>query len=190
MEMKKFGDSYDIVKQSLLRWSRDFGQWSVHPLFTEPVLPTEVTAYEELLGARVIYSDDITKYADRSSYLSQALTCGNLFLDPNTGLRVPETSKKEHCNFLFASELLQLAEKRPESLTMVFDQSLRRGFERLSLEPKLQYLRDHRMFGFAYVSHACFVIAGMNQQLVIEAHRQIVSKSRLPNHRFLTAPTI
>jgi len=45
MRMRYFGDSYDIVKQSLLRWLRPLGEWSVHPMFTEPVSPGKVALF-------------------------------------------------------------------------------------------------------------------------------------------------
>ena len=35
MRMDIFGDSYHNVKKSLLRWLKRFGDWSVHPMFTE-----------------------------------------------------------------------------------------------------------------------------------------------------------
>ena len=54
MRMRYFGDSYDIVKQSLLRWLRPLGEWSVHPMFTEPVSSADVSAYETLLSANVV----------------------------------------------------------------------------------------------------------------------------------------
>jgi hypothetical protein len=53
---------------------------------------------------------------------------------------------------------MDLVEMRPDALTLVFDQGLRRGFERPQVEDKLRYLRDYEVFGFAYVSHACFVV--------------------------------
>jgi len=43
MRMRYFGDSYDIVKQSLLRWLQSFGPWSVLPMFTEPVSDEEAS---------------------------------------------------------------------------------------------------------------------------------------------------
>ena len=51
MRMRYFGDSYDIVKQSLLRWLRTLGDWSAHPMFTEAVSDADVAAFETLLGA-------------------------------------------------------------------------------------------------------------------------------------------
>src|ERR1039458_1241950 len=49
MNSEKLGDSYDIVKRALLCWLRDFGEWSVQPMFTDAV---SVPDYEKLVGAR------------------------------------------------------------------------------------------------------------------------------------------
>jgi hypothetical protein len=40
MKLRYFGDSYDIVKKSMLAWLSPFGKWQTHPMFTEVVVPT------------------------------------------------------------------------------------------------------------------------------------------------------
>jgi hypothetical protein len=183
--MKYFGDSYDIVKQSLLRWLHPFGGWSVHPMFTEPVPPERATAFANFLGAEIVSTQVLTPATDRSSYFSCAQFCKNLFLDPDTGLRLQRTSLERSPAYIFASGLINLVEMRPDALTLVFDQSLRRGFERPQVEEKLRYLRDHEVFGFAYVSHACFVVVGRDQDLVARASQRLISESKLPEERLL-----
>ena len=44
MRMRFIGDSYYIVKQSLLHWMAYCGTWAVHPMFTEPVSRDSVEA--------------------------------------------------------------------------------------------------------------------------------------------------
>lgn len=39
MKLQYFGDSYDIVKKSLICWLSEFGPWVTHPMFTEDVSP-------------------------------------------------------------------------------------------------------------------------------------------------------
>src|SRR5258706_15655948 len=51
----------------------------------------------------------------------------NLFLDPDTGLRLKSMRGKRAPQFLFAGELVALARARPSYLTMGFDQSHPRG---------------------------------------------------------------
>ncbi len=91
VRMRYFGDSYDIVKQSLIRWLADFGQWSAHPMFTEAVTAADVAAFESLLNVKVVSTDVLTLDTDRSAYLACGSACGHLFLDPDTGLRMPST---------------------------------------------------------------------------------------------------
>jgi len=50
MHPQHFGDSYDIVKQSLLAWlSADLGPWSAHPMFTDKVDDERATAFARFL---------------------------------------------------------------------------------------------------------------------------------------------
>ena len=70
MRERYFGDSYDIVKQSLLRWLRPFGPWSVHPMFTEFASDGFVSDFGKFLDAKVVCADVLTSSTDRSAYLS------------------------------------------------------------------------------------------------------------------------
>src|SRR5688572_18842659 len=185
MRMRYFGDSYDIVKQSILRWLRDFGTWSVHPMFTEPVLPTHASAFESFLGATLVSTDVLTCATNRPAYFSCASSCGNLFLDPDTGLRTRATRGVRAPTYLFLDELLMLTEQRPNSLTVVFDQSLGRGSEQAHLACKLEELRRRDRFAFAYMSHACFIVTSPDRGLTNRARRRILDQSRLPEHRFV-----
>ncbi len=185
MHMRYFGDSYDIVKVSLINWLRRFGDWSVHPMLTEDASDIEIAAFERFLGARVISSEVLTPRTNRSSYFSCASNCGNLFLDPDTGLKMQNTSGSRSPEYLFASELAQLIKSRSNALTLVFDQSLLRGKERISLEDKL---KDLRLLGIpcnAYVSHACFILGSQNEALIHKALTHIIAESKLPDNRFL-----
>ncbi len=88
MRMKYFGDSYDIVKQSLIGWLGDFGSWAVHPMLTEEATEKQIVAFESFLGARVISREILTENTKRDLYLSCGADYENLFLDPDTGLRL------------------------------------------------------------------------------------------------------
>jgi hypothetical protein len=190
MKMRYFGDSYDIVKQSLLRWLQGFGDWSAHPMFTEPVSSADITSLERLMAVKVVSREVLTVDTDRVEYLRPGLSANHLFLDPDTGLRMRRTRGVRSPEFLFGDELVRLATARPKSLTMVFDQSVGRGSERLHLEGKLRELRHHDVYGFAYVSHACFLIAATDRALVDRARSHIISESLLPESRFLPVPSL
>lgn len=127
MRMRYFGDSYDIVKKSLLFWLRRFGNWSVHPMFTEPVSAIDVAAFEVFLDATIISTEVLTPGTSRPKYLSCGLTCGHLLLDPDTGLQMQPKLGRRAQEYLFSSELIWLVEGRPSALTIVFDKSIGRG---------------------------------------------------------------
>lgn len=44
MHVRFLGDSFDIVKQSLLRWLAQCGPWSAHAMFTDEVTIAEAEA--------------------------------------------------------------------------------------------------------------------------------------------------
>ncbi|MGA3053512.1 MAG: hypothetical protein ABSD63_04840 [Candidatus Korobacteraceae bacterium] len=190
MDIKHFGDSYDIVKQSLLRWLRDFGEWSVHPMFTGSIAPNDPGKFANFLNAKIISADVLDGDTERSDYFACALSSGNLFLDPTTGLCLKSRPKRKRAAYLYASELIQLTNQRTGSLTMVFDQSLARGKERAQLMNKLQHLLHHNVRAFAYCSHACFIVASRNRALVDQAYEHIIRESRLPESRFVRTPPV
>ena len=185
MRMSYFGDSFDIVKQSLLRWLGEFGEWSVHPMFTEKVSPPEVDAFRRFLGAKIISTEVLKPDTNRHAYFACASSCGNLFLDPDTGLRMQPIGRIPRTDYLFEEELLRIAQPRPNSLTLVFDQSLPRGSEKYHLAHKLRRLSQRGLFGFAYCSHASFVVVGHSASPVKDALVEIIARSRLPVERFL-----
>jgi hypothetical protein len=185
MRMSYFGDSYDVVKQSLLHWLQYFGQWSVHPMFTQPVSDANVSAFERFIGARLISTEVLSKDTDREAYFSCACSCGNLFIDPDTGIRLKDTRGVRAHEYLFASELLRITQRRAANLTVVFDQSVGRGSEQMHLETKLRHLLKKELFGFGYRSHACFVILGRDNELIQSARKHIIEESKLPESRFV-----
>ena len=188
MRLKYLGDSYDIVKQSLLRWLGHFGEWAVHPMFTESVTDADVKSFEALLGARIISKEVLSLESKREDYFAPAAFAGNIFMDPDTGLRLQDTRSVRAPEFLFMSDLLRGFEPRPNKLTLVFDQSVGRGSEREHLERKIAALRQQDLFGTAYVSHACFLLVSKDRSIIEEARRHMIQESRLPESRFLNVP--
>ena len=185
MRESYFGDSYDVVKQSLLRWLQPFGDWEVHPMFSVPASSAFISAFGTFLNAKVISEDVLTSVTDRSVYFSSAHSCGNLFLDPDTGICLESKRGVRAPKYLFLGELVRLADLRPNCLTVVFDQSVPRGSEEMHIAAKLRSLHDQKISAFAYRSHACFIVVGRDYSLVDRAYKRIVEESRLPNTRFL-----
>lgn len=87
MRLDKFGDTYDVVKQSLLGWLAALGPWAAHPMFTEEVSGPEARAFATFLDVPLLSLHVLGIQTDRSAYFAPAKACGShLFLDPDTGL--------------------------------------------------------------------------------------------------------
>lgn len=187
VRLSYWGDSYDVVKQSLLRWLQPFGAWSVHPMFTEVVPPAEAERFAAFLGCRLLTSEALTPGTDRAAYFACAATCGNLFLDPDTGLRLDPIGGMRSPEFLFSPELVQAVKARPLDLSIVFDQSHPRGAQarRESVEHKIRRLVELGVAAFAYDSHACFVVAAADVDLIDRAKAHVLSSSHLPSSRLV-----
>jgi hypothetical protein len=186
MKLDKFGDSYDIVKQSLLRWLAPCGSWVAHPMFTEPVDPSEAEAFSRLLGVSLLTTQSL-RNAERDAYLFSATSCADhLFLDPNTGLRVPSATRVDAPNFVNGTELVTIARARPDKLTLVFDQSIDRQYpSRDQIEAKLSWLAERCVYGVTYESHACFVLVSATQSVLEKASETLLQESHLPPARLV-----
>jgi hypothetical protein len=87
-------------------------------------------------------------------------------------------------DYVFGPELIEIVAHRPKLLTLVFDQSLARGTERTDMSAKLSAFASQGIYGFPYMSHACFVLLGTNMELVRRAFNTLQNASGLPKHRF------
>ena len=184
MHPQHFGDSYDIVKQSLLAWlSADLGPWSAYPMFTDKVDDERATAFARFLGVRLVTRERLSSTTDRTDYFRACKGEGHLFLDPDTGVKMKRPGKNP--KYLYGEELADIARDRPSFLTMTFDQSLSRARKpEAQVKEKLNLLG---LFGFAYVSHAAFIVLGCDPLLVERARETVLVRSQLPARRFVSA---
>jgi hypothetical protein len=188
-----FGDSYDIVKKSLICWLADFGPWSLQPMFTEPIEPAEARWFANFLGAQLV-SDQaqqltpLTPSSDRDDFFASSKAIHSLFVDPNTGL-AQKVRPGRLSNYLLFEELADLVAKRPRALTLVFDQSIGRAkdeFLRKALQTKLSGLSSLGVFGIYYFSHAPCLIASGDTSVITAASHALLSQ--LPKNRILSLP--
>lgn len=186
MKFKYFGDSYDVVKKSLIAWLCEFGGWYAHPMFTEPVTPDQSALFARFLDAKLVSAEELTPRTDRAAYFSSCLSAGNLFLDPDTGIRLVPRRDSKSINYVFGPELIELNHARPESLMLVFDQSYSRGSQKPQIQEKLAFFATSDVYGVAYVSHAPFLILSAKAELVADAHCRLLEKSGLPPSRLVT----
>ena len=187
MDLKHFGDAYDIVKKSLLEWLAAFGPWGVHPMFTHKVTSAEAAAFSRLLGAPLLSTEVLRLDSDRTEYFAACGDCRSIFLDPDTGLRLHRRQRHRSTEFVFADELAAIVNERPNGLVMTFDQSLPRGDENAKVRSKLDHFVGHGVAGFAYVSQVCFLVLGQSTQIVNQARKDVLDKSGLPKARIVTA---
>ena len=187
MKLQYFGDSYDIVKKSLIAWLGDFGAWSAHPMFTENVSPATARQFARFLGARLVSSERLVSSTNRTAYFSTCKNVGNLFLDPDTGIRLKSFGGAKSVGYIFGDELIDLVHTRPGNLTIVFDQSYSRGKQVAEIRHKLGVFASAGVRGFAYSSHAPFVILGGNAKLINQAHAKLLRVSGLPPSRIATS---
>ena len=195
MHPSKLGDSYDIVKQSLLQWLAPCGgEWAVHPMFAKNYgqeYPTFNHDFSKFLGIPLLTEDPIPSQMERAAYFKRTTSsCSDrhLFLDPDTGL-VPELKNKKK-QYLTYKELVEIARKRTEKLIMVFDQSIDRdllvsGQPKEQMKRKLEWLKKCGVYGVAYHSHANFILVSTDKQMIINAKRTLLEQSRLPENRLI-----
>lgn len=187
MNLKHFGDSYDLVKKSLLQWLSPFGPWAAHPMFTHSVTEPDAAAFSSLLGVPLVSNGVLTRDCDRPNYLAACGDWRSIFLDPDTGVRLNKREANRSTEFIFGDELVTLAETRTEGLVFTFDQSLARGSEREQVQAKLDYFYKCGIDGFAYISHASFLVLGKSSALVREAGKHVLAVSGLPPTRIIMA---
>ena len=190
MNEKKFGDSYDFVKRSLLDWLSDLGEWAAHPMLTkQPKNDSSfLRQYTDFLRVLASPPEKLRAPWDRNSLLDWAEERRgyHLFLDPDTGLMLSSGRATE--KHLKADDLIAIAEKRPGKLTLVFDQSINRNrLVRDQVEEKLLFLRDRKkpIHGITHESHACFVLVSTCPQALIEAEQKLTGNFRIPAWRLV-----
>ena len=175
------GDSYDLVKRTLLVLLGQFGEWQIHPMFRFAFDPLFIDAYEALVGAGTLTHAPIPFGEQRHAHLHLADAVTNVLFDPDTGIKVAGQRTTRH---LMLDELVELAQARPTSLTLVFDQSLSRGGEEDALLAKLGLLQGHGLRALGYFSHACFVLTSPQPNLVENARQQLLAAG-VPEERLL-----
>ncbi len=189
MRPELFGDSYDFVKRDLIHWLAPAEEWATHPMyFDEEPEPDFVAIHAAFLGIAVAEGN----IADRDSVIAVGEHCPqHLLLDPDTGLwastKRPNGGWDKHIRI---GELAQIAQAplRQDKLTLVFDQSYSRTGDkerRVLAWNKLERLRERRIYGVAYVSHAVFIWVSANTDTLTRATQWLLNCSHLPIHRFV-----
>ena len=186
MRMQFFGDSYDVVKRFLIRTVAPNVKWTAFPMFTHEVAADDISAFEAFLGVSVASPHVMTSSTDRATHLSALANQRHIFLDPDTGIKVKLSNRADAVKYVFGPELVALCEQNPDRLLLVFDQSLPRGAEQKAIAEKLNYFRQKGLVGFAYLSHACFLVLSRSES-ACEAARNHLLATHLPQTRLVGA---
>lgn len=184
MRMQFFGDSYDVVKRFLIRTIAPDAKWVAYPMFTHPVTADDVAGFEAFLGVTVASADALSESTDRANHLLALTDHQHVFLDPDTGIRLKPSNGVDGTKYVFGPELITLCEQSPNRILLVFDQSVPRGAERKSITDKLNYFHRNGLCGFAYLSHACFVILSRSNASCLAARDRLLA-THLPADRLV-----
>lgn len=185
MRMQYFGDSFDIVKKSILGWLDGFGPWAAHPMFTHPTSEAQANEFSRFLGIPLISTKELTHVSDRDHYFALNNKYRSLFLDPDTGIRLKPAKRASAIEYVFGDELLKIVSAHPDGLVLTFDKSFARGLEREQVRKKLMHFKVRGIYGFGYVSHASFIALGHSEDLLQQARAQLLAQSLLPARRIV-----
>lgn len=192
MNQEKFGDSYDMVKRSLLGWLSSQGAWAVHPMFTDDDPAGYRDDYCHLLGVdsgRLVFPGTITG-VNREDWLEPAEKCEHhLFIDPDTGVPLTARGKSKVLHqYLLYADLVDIAKAdiRKDKLTLIYDQSVAYNQDKEQiLKEKLVRLQRRQVHGLAYMSHASFLLVSKDKDLLKYAHNALLKNSGIPDNRFV-----
>ena len=182
--MQFFGDSFDVVKRFLLQTIEPDAAWVAFPMFTDRATAASVRAFESFLGVNVVGAALFTESTNRADHFTALARHRNVFLDPDTGIKLKKAKGAESVKYVFASELVALCQESPERLLVVFDQSVPRGSEKSAIQQKLRHFSDAGLHGFAYLSHACFVTLSATKDRCRMARANLLA-SGLPQTRVI-----
>jgi hypothetical protein len=164
-----------------------FGPWAAHPMFTHEVTREKAAAFSGFLGVPLVSTRVLRQESDRRDCLAACGDCPSIFLDPDTGVRLHRGERKRSTEFVFADELLKIAKARSHGMVLVFDQRVARGNERRQVQARLNHFTGQGLTGFAYISHASFLVFGQSSDLVHDARSQLVAASGLPEATIVSA---
>lgn len=86
-------------------------------------------------------------------------------------------------------ELVNVAENRPNKLILVYDQSINRGKGSTppitQIRRKLWWFKVRSIHGFAYQSHANFLVVSKDRKALAEAKFRLLASSKLPKKRLI-----
>lgn len=120
MRMQFFGNSYDVVKRFLLRSLEPSADWAAFPMFTDRATTADVTAFESFLNVKVVEPAPFTESTNRANHFAALAQHRNIFLDPDTGIKLKAVEGPESMKYVFAPD-------SPRDQWLILSSSSRRG---------------------------------------------------------------
>ena len=187
MRFEYFGDSYDIVKRAFVQWLAPLGQWYVQPLFTNnDVSPEHAAAFARFVGAQLVVPFQARTARELDASLDACKGKGNLLVDPDTGIAVPQPGRTVKRTHLSAGSLQLLCAANPNRVIASFDQALRRDAPEESLRSKIDWFAERQIAAVAFRSHASFLFCSTSVDRVRDVIRLLL-EAGLPKSRLVEA---
>jgi hypothetical protein len=191
MKPKYLGDCLDFYKRWFLKEFFPNERLLGVPMLTESWNDdAQAQLYSALIGVDVVQREIIPNRRDRSDYF-QALADGgiiarNVFLDPDTGLRVGCRPKgRRFDEYLFDHELNHILQDS-DRVAVIYDHSIARGAEVEFAEQKLRALCAKNYSAFAYCAQVAMVVVSRSRNKISAIYHHATLLSHLPPHRIVS----
>jgi len=193
MKPDYLGDCLDFYKRWFLAEFFPHERLDAVPMITETWPSSADRAmYSELVGVQIIQDAIVPNAAERSAYFDVLARQGHetkdIFLDPDTGLRLGSRPKRRRFDeYLFGHELLEfilpIGSKR---VAVIYDQSIARGSDAEEYgQIKMHGLRDMGLSAFAYCAQVAMVVVSRDNDRVNALHQHVKGLVHLPKDRVL-----
>ncbi len=178
------GDAYDPLKRFLMESLAPLSEWQILPMFRGAWADVDIERYATLLGVE-LFTTGVLTARSRAQQLRTDGWPGNAYLDPTTGVKRPTEGNQNAATHIRIDELARLVCERPESLTVVYDQSKLRGeSKREALQDKLRQLRTSGIEGFGLDMQAPHLVLSCDGSVIEEARNNLLGAG-IPPHRIV-----
>ncbi len=187
MHVGHLGDTNDLAKRPLMEILAPIDEWVVVPMFEGTWLDEDIQRYRRIVGAE-LSNTGILLAANRAEALSTDAHDRHVFFDPTTGVSLPIAANPLTSKHISVTELAEEALRRPQRLTISYDQSHNRKMP-LEVERamKLAELANAGVAGFVYVAQAPYLIVSPSQELV-DLVRENLLAAGIPDWRLFRLP--
>ena len=123
---------------------------------------------------------------EREIALEACKATGNLLVDPDTGVALPQPGRPVKRSHLSVAALQVLCTVNPDHVIVSFDQALRREAPEASLRSKIDWLAERQIAAVAFRSHASFLFCSTSADRAGNVIR-LLQAAGLPEWRLIRA---